>query len=105
MTVLLGALNDVRKVSWIVRIQIIALVASVILPLWYIPLILKIVRRKSSRDVSLGWAIGVWVCLALMAPSGFVSKDVVWKTFNIANLCFFSAVVVTVLIYRNGKDP
>lgn len=85
-------------------IQTVALIASIVLPLWNIPLILKIIRRKSSRDVSLEWAVGVWVCLALMAPAGFVSKDIVWKTFNIVNLFLFSGVMVTVLIYRNGKD-
>ena len=41
-------------------IQTIALIASIVLPLWNIPLILKIIRRKSSRDVSMSWAVGVW---------------------------------------------
>ena len=84
--------------------QTIALIASIILPLWNIPLIMKIVRRKSSRDVSTSWAVGVWICFLLMAPSGFTSSDVVWRTYSIINFIFFTAVTATVLIYRNGKE-
>ncbi|MDP2938638.1 MAG: hypothetical protein Q8O13_00935 [Candidatus Omnitrophota bacterium] len=82
-------------------IQFIGLIAAIILPLWNIPLIVRIIKRKSSRDLSILWAIGVWVCLLLMAPSGFISKDIVWRVFNIVNLILFSAVVITVLVFRN----
>ena len=85
-------------------IQTIGLVASIILPLWNIPLILKIIQRKSSRDVSLSWALGVWGCLALMLPSGIVSRDLVWKTFTVVNFLLFSGVAVTVLLYRKEKE-
>ena len=81
----------------------IALMAAIILPLWNIPLIVRIVRRKSSRDISVHWAIGVWVCFALMAPAGFISKDIVWRVFNIVNFFLFSIVVIFVLVYRKGK--
>ena len=84
-------------------IQQIGLVAAVVLPLWNIPLIMRVIRRKSSRDISMSWAVGVWVCLALMAPSGLTSKDLVWKVFNCVNIVLFSAVVITVLIYRKGN--
>lgn len=84
-------------------IQKIALVAAIILPLWNIPLIIRIAKRKSSRDISIYWVLGVWVCLALMAPSGFVSKDIVWRVFNIMNFILFSFVVISVLAYRKGK--
>jgi uncharacterized protein with PQ loop repeat len=80
----------------------IALIAALILPLWNIPLIVRIVKRKSSQDISTHWAIGVWSCFLLMAPEGLRSVDLVWKTFNIVNLVVFTAVVVTVLIYKKG---
>lgn len=83
-------------------IQKIALVAAIILPLWNIPLIIRIAKRKSSRDISIYWVLGVWICLALMAPSGFVSKDIVWRVFNIMNFILFSFVVISVLAYRKG---
>jgi len=82
----------------------IGLIAAVILPFFNIPLITKIIKRKSSKDISLSWALGVWVCILLMAPSGLVSQDIVWRTFNIVNILMFTGVVFVVLRYRNGKN-
>ncbi len=85
-------------------IEKIGLVTAIILPLWNIPLILKIVKRGSSADISLAWVVGVWVCVVLMSPAGFLSKDIVWRVFNIMNLILFTAVFITVLKYRKGKS-
>ncbi|MCF7892212.1 MAG: hypothetical protein K9L96_04490, partial [Candidatus Omnitrophica bacterium] len=73
------------------------------LPFWNIPLIARMVKRKSSADISLHWALGVWVCFILMAPEAFKSSDLVWKTFNIVNLALFSLVIGVVLYYRRKK--
>lgn len=82
----------------------IALIAAVILPLWDIPLIVRVIRRKSSKDISISWALGIWICFLLMAPEGLRSPDIVWRVFNIVNLILFTAVVVVVLWYRKfGK--
>ncbi len=81
----------------------IGFVTAIILPFFNIPLIIKMVKRKSSADISLAWTIGVWVCTMLMAPSGFQSKDMVWRTYCVINSILFSAVFVTVLKYRKGK--
>ncbi len=78
----------------------IALIASIILPFWNIPLILRMIKRRSSKDISLSWAFGIWICLLLMFPAGLVSTDIVWKTFNIVNFILFSVVVATVVILR-----
>ena len=78
----------------------IGLAAAIILPLWNIPLIVRIVKRKSSKDISLWWALGVWICIIFMAPSGFRSVDIVWRSFNIINLILFSAVASVTLYYR-----
>lgn len=80
----------------------VAFVAAVVLPLWNIPLIVNVIRRRSSRDFSLWWVMGVWICILLMAPSGFRSTDAVWKIFNIMNLVLFTAVVIVALKYRHG---
>jgi uncharacterized protein with PQ loop repeat len=82
----------------------IGLFAAIILPLWNIPLIVKIIRRRSSQDISLAWALGVWVCIILMVPSGLRSEDVVWRTFNIVNTIFFTAVMVVTLRFRKGEN-
>ncbi|HOD11995.1 MAG TPA: hypothetical protein PLO93_00575 [Candidatus Omnitrophota bacterium] len=84
-------------------IQIFGLCAAIILPLWNIPLIVHIIKRRSSKDISLWWALGVWTCLIVMAPSGMISKDIVWKVFCIINLILFSGVVVTTLVYRKDR--
>ncbi len=81
-------------------LETISLVCAVVMPLWNIPLIIRIVKRRSSDDISLAWALGIWVCILLMAPSGFQSKDIVWRTFNITNLVLFTAVVFVVLKYN-----
>ncbi len=81
-------------------IQKIALIGAVMLPLWNIPLIIRIIKRKSSEDISIYWAFGVWGCLLLMAPQAFGSSDFVWRVFNIANLTLFSVVLVVVMVYK-----
>jgi hypothetical protein len=83
--------------------QTIALISAIVLPLWNIPLIVRIIRRRSSKDISTAWACGVWVCLVFMAPEGFTSEDIVWKVFNIVNLVLFSAVLIVVLAFRSKK--
>jgi len=85
-------------------IEQVGLIAAVILPFWNIPLIARIVRRGSSEDVSIAWAVGVWVCLIFLAPAALSSKDVIWKTFNAVNLILFTFVVIAVFLYRK-KGP
>ena len=80
--------------------QMLGMIAAVVLPLWNVPLIVRIHRRRSSEDVSLWWALGVWGCLLLMLPSGLASPDPVFRVFTLANLVLFSAVVIQVLRYR-----
>ena len=84
--------------------QRIAMIAAVILPFFNLPLIFRIIRRRSANDISSFWAIGVWLCLLFMAPAGFVSPDIVWRIFNIINFILFSCVVVIILIFKKGGD-
>jgi uncharacterized protein with PQ loop repeat len=84
--------------------EVLALGASVVMPLWNIPLIVRVIQRKSSRDLSLFWLWGVWGCMLLMMPWAFVTKDIVLKTFSSANFVLFSGVVLVVIRYRKGPD-
>ena len=84
--------------------EILALTASVVMPLWNIPLIVKIVRRRSSDDLSLSWLWGVWACMLLMLPWAAITKDTVLKTFSFVNFVLFSCVVITVLKFRKGSS-
>ena len=82
----------------------VALIAAIVLPFWDIPLIVRVIKRRSSKDISRPWAMGVWICFLLMAPEGLRSSDLVWRVFNIVNLILFTAVVAVVLWYRKfGK--
>lgn len=80
--------------------EIVGLVAGVALPLWNIPLLIRIQKRKSSKDISPVWALGVWGCLLAMLPSGLASPDIAYKAFTISNVVFFAAVVVQVFRFR-----
>ena len=82
--------------------QLIGVIAAVMLPFFNVPLIVRIVRRRSSQDLSLVWVFGVWSCTVLMAPSGFVSEDLVWRMFNIVNFVLFTAVMIVTFKYRKA---
>lgn len=86
-------------------IERLGLVAAVILPLWNIPLIVRIQKRRSSEDISLYWCFGVWTCFVLMFPSVLISADIVYKTFGIVNMIFFTLVVVQVMRFRKIPRP
>ena len=83
-------------------IERLGLIAAVAMPLWNIPLIVRISRRKSSGDISLSWALGVFTCIVLMLPSALVSPDPVFKIFGILNTVLFGASVVQIFRYRRA---
>ncbi|MCA9405591.1 MAG: hypothetical protein KC684_03575 [Candidatus Omnitrophica bacterium] len=85
-------------------IDIIGVVAAVSLPMFNIPLVMKIIQRKSSRDLSMSWVVGVWVCLLLMLPAGVRTEDIVLKAFSIVNIALFSVVLVVAFKYRTGES-
>ena len=74
--------------------------AAVTMPLWNIPLMIRIHRRKTSNDISLAWLFGVWGSILLMLPASLVSSDPVLKAFGVSNFFLFSLVVVVVVAYR-----
>ena len=84
-------------------IEIIGIVAGVTLPLFNIPLIFRVVKRKSAEDFSISWAVGVWICILLMTPQALRSQDLAFRAYGIVNIIFFSAVAFLVLKYRGRK--
>ena len=84
-------------------IEIVSTVAAAALPLFDIPLIVRIVKRRSSGDISVFWIVGLWVCSVGMAPAAILSStDLVWKTFNIVNVVLLTGVLIAVIYYRKG---
>ena len=84
-------------------IEKIGVLGSVGLPLWNIPLIINIHKRRSSADLSVSWLVGVWVCSLLMLPNGLTSHDLVLKIFSIVNITLFSGVVIVAFKYRKKE--
>ena len=84
-------------VGWIEKIGV---VSAIGLPLFNIPLILRLIKRKSSNDFSLSWALGVWTCIVLMTPQALRSPDATFRAFGVSNLLFFSVVTFLILKYR-----
>lgn len=80
--------------------QVLGLVAAIAMPLWNIPLIIRLERRRSSKDISLTWALGVFACILLMLPSGLASADPVFRVFSVVNSVLFTGVVVQVWRFR-----
>lgn len=81
-------------------VELVGMVGAVLLPFFNIPLIVRIERRRSSRDIPLSWALGVLGCLVAMLPAGLRSADPVFRVFAVVNLAFFTGVTAQVLRYR-----
>ena len=81
-------------------VQTLGMLGAVALPFWNLPLIIKIGRRRSSKDLSLSWTLGVFGCLLLMLPAALISSDPIFKVFTVVNLFLFAGVVIQVLRYR-----
>jgi uncharacterized protein with PQ loop repeat len=75
--------------------------AGILLPLFNIPLIIRIVKRKSADDISLVWVFGVWACILLMSPVALGSKDFAFRMFGWTNLFFFTGVVFVTVKYHH----
>lgn len=80
--------------------QTLGMLSGILMPFFNIPLILRIVKRGSSEDISLAWVIGVWVCVVGMAPASFQSTDMVLYFFGLVNVIFFTGVLAAVLYYH-----
>jgi uncharacterized protein with PQ loop repeat len=81
----------------------ISFLAAVTMPIWNIPLIVRVIKRRSSSDISLGWVFGIWISFLVMAPGAYLSHDLTVKGFAYSNIVCFSVVVFVVMRYR--KPP
>jgi uncharacterized protein with PQ loop repeat len=81
-------------------IQTLGMISGIVMPFFNIPLILRIVRRRSSEDISLVWAVGAWICVMGMVPQSLQSTDPVLMMFGIVNGLFFTGVFVSVLYFH-----
>ena len=77
------------------------MIGATAMPVCNIPLIIRIIKRKSSDDISLGWVLGVEICVLAMLPSAFFTADPVLKVFGVTNSIFFTLVTLVVWIYHS----
>jgi uncharacterized protein with PQ loop repeat len=83
--------------------ETIGLWAGIILPLWDIPLIVRIIQRKSSADISVIWMWGLWGSSVLMAPIAFVKHNTNAIAFNIVNVVTLTVLLIYVLKYHQPE--
>ncbi len=81
--------------------QTLGFLGAALMPLCNIPLIARIIKRKSANDISLGWVLGVEICVLAMLPSSLGSADPVLKIYGISNSIFFSIVTGVVCYYHS----
>ena len=81
-------------------IKNLGMISAVLMPLFDIPLIVRIVQRRSSQDISLIWTFGIWACVLGMLPSSLTSVDPILRAFAIVNTVLFTAVVIAVVRYH-----
>src|SRR3989338_2128177 len=93
-------INILWEIIFMGLIEKIGLIASCALPLFNIPLIVRMKKRKSADDIRLTWLFGVWGCIVFMMPAALSSSDVVFRVYGITNLILFSAVVWTVMQFK-----
>lgn len=76
------------------------LASAVILPFFNIPLIVRIIRRRSSQDISLVWAVGVWACIIGMLPASLSSADRIMVVYSIVNTILFTITVAVIFCFH-----
>jgi uncharacterized protein with PQ loop repeat len=81
-------------------LQTIGILSGILMPLFNLPLMLRIIRRRSSDDISLVWVVGVWICVMGLLPSSLQSPDPILFAFGVVNALLFSGVFFSVLYFH-----
>lgn len=84
-------------------VQWLGMIGAVSMPIFNIPLIVRIWRRRSSEDISLTWVTGVWLCVLAMLPSSTFSPDPVLKAYGVINAIAFTCVFIVVMKFRKRR--
>lgn len=80
--------------------EIVGFTASIILPFFNIPLMIRIIKRRSSDDISITWAAGIFGSLLLMEPAALISPDIIFKVFATLNVIIYFGVFFLVIYFR-----
>jgi uncharacterized protein with PQ loop repeat len=74
--------------------------SAIVMPLFNIPQIITVLRRKSAEGISLLWVTGIELCILGILPSSLLSPDPILRAYGIVNTVFFTATFATVLYYH-----
>jgi uncharacterized protein with PQ loop repeat len=80
--------------------QVVGIASAILMPFFNLPLMLRIMRRRSSEDISLVWVVGVWICVMGLLPSSLQSPDPILFAFGVVNALLFSGVFFSVLSFH-----
>ncbi len=81
-------------------VQAVGIASGILMPLFNLPLMLRVIRRRSSEDISLVWVVGVWICVMGLLPSSLQSPDPILFAFGVVNAVLFSGVFLSVLYFH-----
>jgi hypothetical protein len=81
-------------------IKIVGMASAVLMPFFDIPLMIRVIQRKSSEDISLIWVFGIEFCILGMFPSTWVSTDPILRAFGLVNAILFTAAFVAVVWFH-----
>lgn len=81
-------------------VQAVGIASAILMPFFNLPLMLRIIRRRSSEDISLVWVVGVWICVMGLLPSSLQSPDRILFAFGVVNAVLFSGVFFSVLYFH-----
>lgn len=84
-------------------LETIAEISTSLISLFNIPFIMNIKKRKSSCDISLTWAAGIWICSVLMFVASIVSGNSIFQIIAVVNLAIFTVTALYIVRYHHIK--
>lgn len=70
-----------------------------------IPQIIKLIRTKSSNDISVWMYILTWIAVAIVVVDTFLHHDTGSMVSNFVSLCTLSVTTFLVIKYKKKKPP
>ena len=92
--------NPMGGLSGMGWVKALGMASAVLMPFFDIPLMARVIRRRSSEDISLVWVVGIEACILGMLPSSVISVDPILRVFGVVNAVLFSAAFLAVLWYH-----
>ena len=83
--------------------QILATIGSIIIVFSWIPQLVKLLRTRSSKDISLPFLVIIILGTVMLIPHAFVIRDIYFILLNILASSMASIVLVFSVIFRKRR--